>query len=503
MVERSREEDGSIIQMVLGEIRRANEGITSLRTAGRLQDALRLSTQTLALAEASGEPLLLARTQLGYAFILLELGRHLDAMELFESAEKCSIELEDTALHGLALRGMGRAYFQKGDYVSSLTTFRRAMELAAASGKERTVCVELGHMANVHRAMGDYDRAFELHRRQLSTAASLQSRRLMCVCLGNLANICRLRGDLSKACGLHRESIELARESGNRLSECIALGNLGACLARLGKKDEAMEAFSGQLRIAREACFRNEISGALGNIGQVLRESGRYEEAMARFNEQFRSAWEDNDNSLMSFALGNIASIHALRGDFDRAITCAERLIMTGRRSQDSGVLAQGLAALGRYCMFAGGLEEDAESYLTSAAGHLEDLGLASSLSECLFDLASLRKNTGSELAMSTAGSALQAALAAGDESMTLLSRMLIASIRGKTEPESATSDLEGLLSDAPDDEHAAAIHYELYRLTGREENRAGAERLYRRLSESFPNVENRRRLSEVALEGR
>jgi tetratricopeptide (TPR) repeat protein len=325
----------------------------------------------------------------------------------------------------------------------------------------------------------------------------------MCVCLGNLANICRLRGELSKACGLYRESIELARENGNRLSECIALGNLGSCLARLGSGDEAMEVFSEQLRIAREAGFRNEISGALGSIGQVLREAGRYEEAMARFNEQFRSAWEDNDHSLMSFALSNIASIHALGGDFDRAITCAKRLIRTGRRSQDRGALAQGLSALGRYCMLAGGLEEDAESYLTSAAGHLQELGLTSSLSECLFDLASLRESTGSDLAISTAESALEAALEAGDESMTLLSRMLIASIRGKTDPEGATSDLEELLSNAPDDEHAAAIHYELYRLTGREEHRAGAERLYRRLVESFPNVENRRRLSEVALEGR
>ncbi len=226
--------------------------------AGRLPEALDASRHALAVSIYDGSPFAWVEAASQVAWILDEMGRHVEAEPLLRSI----------------LRVMER------------TLGPDSPEVAAS----------LNNLARLLRDTGRLENAEALYRRALGVAekACGATHPQVAICLNNLAGLLRGMGRLAEAEPLLRRALEIdtATHGGNHPAVALGFNNLGSLLHGLERSGEAEECFRRALEIdeSLEAPDSPAVAADLENLAIVLHSLHRHSEAEPLLRRSIRLA---------------------------------------------------------------------------------------------------------------------------------------------------------------------------------------------------------------------
>jgi tetratricopeptide (TPR) repeat protein len=241
---------------------------------GRIADADRDTAASLALAEARGDPVLVARARMSVAYVRLRQSHLDDAEPLLQSALALSREAGDTSNEAACRSNLGGLLGIRGRMAEAVAETERAALLFGSvrdlSGEARSVC----NIACFLTTMGRFDEALLVLTRAREIARRAGNR-------GQEANIDGQTGlvylNLSRAsdgrAALERQ-LASARELGDRQNEIRATANLGLALEMLGLYADALSSARRSLELSRELGLPGDEAAALLVLGELHAKCG-------------------------------------------------------------------------------------------------------------------------------------------------------------------------------------------------------------------------------------
>jgi len=182
----------------------------------------------------------IARNNLAVA--LKNMGRHVEAMAIYEEAAEKSRVAGSTALQGQALDNIGSLLLSLGKPVEALEFHRRALALLAPDGPSMALALAQSHTAD---ALSDLpDKAAEaesMYRQALATQIASGHAGGRGPILNNLGNLYSATGRTADALACFEQALQWAQESGNRHSLVVSATNLSDTSRLLGKFRPALE----------------------------------------------------------------------------------------------------------------------------------------------------------------------------------------------------------------------------------------------------------------------
>jgi DNA-binding SARP family transcriptional activator/tetratricopeptide (TPR) repeat protein len=271
-----------------------------------------------------------------------------DRVAMYRFGLAAARRLEEPAITGLMLSGLGVACIAARRHAEALDHLRPALELMRASGDRRGE----GHVHNnIAAALG------ELHRYDEAI--------LSC-----------------------EQALEVHTRNGHRLGMRLALNNLGCAHARVGDVERGVEYLERGLRLARDDGDRRLEAGILQSLGETHRARGGHRDALEALGQALRLRRGQGERRYEVETLTEIGRAQLDAGDPASARDNALRAHRLSVEVGDQHLEATAAALLGRAQLAAGDLA-DAQGWLR-AAGELrrripdrpEEAGIRAGLAE-------------------------------------------------------------------------------------------------------------------------
>ena len=275
--------------------------VQTLVRTGSVESAIREASDTLVLAEASGEQTFVAEAMYRLA-ITLNSARPADADALLVKLVSYSRSRHDRVMEARALLALGVSRSRTQNDEAGGAAFREALKIANQASALDVAANASMNLGVIEMRAGEFGSARDLFSASLQLNTTLRNNPKRLVALYNLAHIERERGDGKSALHLYAESAHLADELGAEDIAIGALAGLGLTALRLGNVAEAGVAFTraqAQLGARVDWWFQGrELLEALavrldGERGATAATLARFSNAVARLEsmESYTAAW--------------------------------------------------------------------------------------------------------------------------------------------------------------------------------------------------------------------
>ncbi|MEO7488080.1 MAG: tetratricopeptide repeat protein, partial [Ferruginibacter sp.] len=249
--------------------------------------AHQLSKEAIDMAEEIGYDKGKAQGYRTFAFTLIRLSRHHEALEYLNKAMPL-FEI----LHDLDGQGSVNGYFgiierSFGNYARSLDFLFKFSSLAKQTCNIESQALAYYHIGTTYKYLGDYEKALQYLLEGLSLGRTIHSGMSESMTLKLIGQIYFENEDYANAINYNLQSLELLKKSGDKWSEAGCLDNIGNIYCKLGdfqlgltfcwqsltlaqsigdKKGEA----NSQFHLAEINKAQNEHAAALANAKQSL-----------------------------------------------------------------------------------------------------------------------------------------------------------------------------------------------------------------------------------------
>jgi predicted ATPase/Tfp pilus assembly protein PilF len=314
-------------------------------------------------------------------------GEH--AQALLQEVLQQSQHSHDAAMEGLALGNLAAVLLEHGRHAEAVESFERALVIYREAGLRRAEARALGNLGVLLKGRGQIAEASDHYERSLLIAREVGDRQHEGRVLGNLGTIHQMQGRPQEARRHYEASLAIARALGDRLAEASLRNNLGVLHQELGQLREAQAQLEAVLLLQRELGQRRAEGHTLNNLGIVYSELGLRPEALSRYEAAAAVARALQDREGESVALACMGSLHHEAGRPDEARALFERALALAREldRQHEGVLLNNLGVL---AADSGQLKEASERFEAALVVHRE-IGNARSEAFALGHLAGLR----------------------------------------------------------------------------------------------------------------
>ena len=272
---------------------------------GRFDEALRLSQQAIAMADASGIAWRRADERSSMAYTLSQVDQVDRGLALNAEAQRIATAAGDLLAMSVAFTVDGILADAKGLKAEQRQAMESAIDHARRAGAERSVVIGMGNLADFHLKYGDP----------------------------------------AEALWLTQAALPLARELKDPSAESLALFNGGLALIALGRRDEG-------LALARQGQLIDERAGAVGALAQMHRELGEFLEKAGHLGEAWASYVEHRKVADEVFRKEQQDAVLELQEAFDAERRQRDLALLASDKSLaqaelDSRNLQQGLYAVG------------------------------------------------------------------------------------------------------------------------------------------------------------
>jgi tetratricopeptide (TPR) repeat protein len=183
---------------------------------------------------------------------LLELGRLEEAVRCYERAIELAAATGNQRSAAVARAQIGTVRLEQGRLQDALLAYGQARETFAALDEPGSVAAAWHQIGSVYEEARQWDQAEAAYQHSLSIEVERGNKRGQALTVGQIGTLYARSGRLEEAARLQRQAATLDEEVGDDFSRAGSLKNLAATLAALGRIDEARDA-------ARE-CSRIEAS---------------------------------------------------------------------------------------------------------------------------------------------------------------------------------------------------------------------------------------------------
>jgi diguanylate cyclase (GGDEF)-like protein len=228
------------------------------QSLGRLDDAVRLYQQAVALADGAGPLWRRAeqRSALAYTLYLaqqpdraLEVNR--EALALARSADDALAQSQAMTVEAIVAGAQGRKE-------EELQAMRMAIDLARRAGAKLDTVLGLANLSDHYLKAGDYVTALALAREALPLAHELQDPASETVALTNAGLALIALGHLDEGMGLVGQALSLCDRAGGLTDMADIQQELGLTLEKAGQLERAWPALLAYRRLADEVFQRGQ-----------------------------------------------------------------------------------------------------------------------------------------------------------------------------------------------------------------------------------------------------
>jgi DNA-binding SARP family transcriptional activator len=233
----------------------------------------RLATQEYALAAAEkagnirGQAAMLANR----ASVMVQLGRHDEALGPAEESLRLFTKINDTHGRAIALYRVGLFHARTGDIETAIDVCGEAIRVARLAGDFIIEALSFRELALACLERGDYRAAAEHATRSLRILQDSDNRlaRANAMPLHVLGEVHLRRGELAAAEGVFREILAIVHAAGDVSGQAHVLVGLGEALARSGRLGEADERLRLAITLAGQSRQRIVEARALFLFGTL------------------------------------------------------------------------------------------------------------------------------------------------------------------------------------------------------------------------------------------
>jgi predicted ATPase/DNA-binding SARP family transcriptional activator len=207
--------------------------------------------EALALAEALGDPRLLARAYGNLGRLEITEGNHARARTLLEKDLEIRIRLGDRMGIAYTLGSLGDLE-KHGDMARAIAYCQEEMALYRELGNVAEMAHALHRMGNLHYAQGDYEPARQAYAEALELFSSIGSEVGFAYVRMNLGSTLFHLGDIAAAKELYREALPLYLKAQNEEGIVWSLERLGVVETRQGDARKAARLLGAATTLRKE-----------------------------------------------------------------------------------------------------------------------------------------------------------------------------------------------------------------------------------------------------------
>jgi tetratricopeptide (TPR) repeat protein len=256
--------------------------------------------------------------------ILLDLSKEAigdnpdQSMAYAEDARKLSEKLDFQKGLAAAYKGIGRAYYTKGDYVQTLNYWNQSLSVFEQIGDKAGIANILSNLGATYFNQGDDAKALDYYLRSLRIAEELRDTFRIVTLRSNIGAVYQNK-DITKGKAL--EFFKAALPLAEALQDDGILGtvyvNLGEIYLHYNVLDTALLYFTKSLKTNEGT---PDVSYSLMSLGKVYKRKGDFANAIKYGEAAYEEAVKLDSKSDIAIALVALGETYAASGDVSHAL---------------------------------------------------------------------------------------------------------------------------------------------------------------------------------------
>jgi signal transduction histidine kinase len=310
------------------------------RNAGRLyilqwknQLANNIFNNALKLYRASGNQFGKADVYFGMAELNKNLANYRLAQEYVTKGCGIADSLNDDYLRLNCLILNGEIQFRFGEFLQSLETLLKAVELLKRRDNPNTLVRVYGDLGDVYETLGQNDVALRYYFEGTKIAERLQLKFELGKYLSNIAWIYKNQRNFVSAFDFIEKSLKIRTE----IKDIFGISNChnvkGIIYFKQKNYPEAIQWLQKALRMRESMKHTEGVSAILYNLGLVFEEQKEYEKALDFQFRALRIEKEIGNKFNIGIAYNSIGILYTHLGNYDSASTSLQRAEMIGKQT--------------------------------------------------------------------------------------------------------------------------------------------------------------------------
>ena len=245
---------------------------------GYVDAAIQETERMLALWPPNGDEKRRAETLANLGGMQRAFGRYDEATRSFSDSFALGQRLDNPAVIGKALFGIGETYYSMGELELAAEYLRASLPVRREANDQRGEAAVLRYLGSVEYSQGDYAAALDLHEQALRLATSVADKGLVEVLLAqDLAAL----GRYAEAAQYASAARDRAEAAGAMQLQADALEQLGRVQLADARPREAAAAFDQAFEIYSSQALHGEQARALNGLALAARATGDLPGAIA------------------------------------------------------------------------------------------------------------------------------------------------------------------------------------------------------------------------------
>ena len=276
-------DEAPTIQVLKEKIDQLNKQAWESRVSDSTQAHL-LSKEAFVLAEGINYERGKAEGYRTYAFTLIRLSRHQEALEYSEKSMVLFESLNDLGGQTSIYEYYGIIQRSYGNYSASLTFLFKALELTQQTGKKESESLACYHLGVTYKYLGDFEKALNYLLQSLSIARIGNYWIAESYSLNQVGLIYFETGDLTNALDYYHQSLSYRQQAGDKWGEAGCLDNIGIIHFKLKDNYRALDFCLQALAISQHIDDKKGEANSLFHLGNIYEQVMEYDKASSCYN---------------------------------------------------------------------------------------------------------------------------------------------------------------------------------------------------------------------------
>lgn len=247
-------------------------------------------------------------------------GEYENAIDFYNQMSEVSLKIGDKKGAAVATYAIAYIYKIQDQYDKAILFYNKSIKFRKAINDQKGTANALNNIGVIYDLQGNYAKAMVYFSKSLKIREEIKAKKGIASSLNNIGMVYFHQSNYEKAIEFYSRSLALKEELGDQLGLGNSLNNIGSIYSKQNIFDKAHEFYIKSLKIREKITDKKGIAQSLNNIGVVLKNQGKYNKAMAYFSKGLKISEEIKDQYEKSVSLVNIGEIYEYKGHLTKAL---------------------------------------------------------------------------------------------------------------------------------------------------------------------------------------
>ena len=266
------------------------------------------------------------------------------ALNCFQKSLKISKEIGNKNNISEALRGLGKVYMFRKEYVIALNCFHKISPYYEEIRDKRRVEEVLKLIRMIYAIQGDVEKEIEFVKKSLVVFQEIEVKEAVAQCYLQLHSIYGwVKGESDLSLTYLKKCNDIYKKLENKKNNTMLIYWFGAHYKRIGELDRAIEYFNKGMKFAEDIKWKGAIALFFHGLGWAYAEKGELDRAIGYMHDSITLFEEVRSSSSLygwiKWPLVNIGTAYQSKGNFEIAIKYYLKSLALTQSSPSSNIL--------------------------------------------------------------------------------------------------------------------------------------------------------------------